>query len=156
MENTSLSAVTSSVPSAVRTVRYVREATVIDCSDCQDSNNYDNCPMCKGWKMDEGTKHDSGKLRFDLLPPDALTDLVRVYTVGAAKYQDRNWERGIKFCRIYAAIQRHLTAWMGGEEYDLEDGISHLSHAAWGCMALSAYSLRGMTSFDDRPGKENQ
>lgn len=99
----------------------------------------------------EGRKDDSGKLRFDLVPPDALAELVRVYTVGAAKYAPRNWEQGISFGRVFAALMRHAWAWWRGEENDPEDGISHMAHAAWNCMTLLAFSLRRKDQFDDRP-----
>ena len=69
-----------------------------------------------GMSIYEGRKDDNGKLRFDLLPPDALHELVRVYTQGAVKYDPRNWERGITFGRVFAALMRHLWAWWGGEE----------------------------------------
>lgn len=99
----------------------------------------------------EGRKDDGGKLRYDLLPPDALAELVRVYTVGAANYGPRNWERGIMMCRIFAALMRHSWAWFLGEENDPDDGIHHMAHAAWNCMALIVFSKRGMTHLDDRP-----
>jgi len=125
------------------------------CLECLSSNHFDHCLACT-WRerteMEEGRKDDQQKLRFDLVPPDALTELVRVYTFGAGKYDDRNWEQGIKYGRVYAAAQRHLNAWLGGEEKDSESGIHHLAHAAWNCMSLLAYELRGMKDFDDRPG----
>ena len=98
----------------------------------------------------EGRKDDDGKARFDLLPPDALWEVVRVYTFGAGKYGDRNWEKGIRWGRVFAAICRHLFAWWLGERHDPETGLSHLAHAAWGCKTLLAYELRGMTEFDER------
>lgn len=98
----------------------------------------------------EGRKDDGGKLRFDLVPPDALDELVRVYSVGAARYGDRNWERGISFGRIFAACMRHLWAFWRGQEKDPDDGIHHLAHAAWNCLTLLSYRLRGMATFDDR------
>ena len=39
-------------------------------------------------------RFNAGKLRYDLLPADALERLVGVYTIGAEKYDDRNWEKG--------------------------------------------------------------
>lgn len=101
--------------------------------------------------MSEGRKDDGGKLRFDLLPPDALRELVRVYTLGAVNYGPRNWETGISFGRIFAALQRHSWAWAEGEENDPDDGLPHMAHAAWNCLTLLAYSLRGIAAFDDRP-----
>lgn len=101
-------------------------------------------------KNAEGRKDDDGKARFDLLPPDALWEVVRVYTVGAGKYGDRNWEQGIRYGRVFAAICRHAFSWWRGERADQETGIHHLAHAAWNCLALLAYELRGMEEFDDR------
>ncbi|NIN67629.1 MAG: hypothetical protein GTO63_23590, partial [Anaerolineae bacterium] len=41
----------------------------------------------------KGLRFDEGKERVDLLPPDALMYLGKVYAMGAVKYGDRNWER---------------------------------------------------------------
>lgn len=101
--------------------------------------------------MSEGRKDDGGKLRFDLIPPDALEELARVYTVGAANYGPRNWEAGISYGRIFAALMRHCWAWFLGEENDPDDGLHHMAHAAWNCMTLVAFSRRGMSHLDDRP-----
>ena len=97
----------------------------------------------------EASKDDTGKPRYDLIPPDALASLVAIYTTGAARYGDRNWERGMSWGRLFAAVMRHLWAWWRGEDWDRDDGLSHLAHAAWGCLALEAYRLRG-TGEDDR------
>lgn len=97
-----------------------------------------------------GVKYDTGKERFDLLPPDALLELVRVYTYGAEKYKPRNMERGMYWGRVFAALMRHLWKWWGGEEKDRESGLHHLAHAGWGCLTLLSYSLRKLHKFDDR------
>lgn len=65
----------------------------------------------------EGVKFDSGKLRMDLLPTDALEALARILTDGADKYGARNWEKGMAWSRPYAALLRHLLAWWGRLEY---------------------------------------
>ena len=84
-------------------------------------------------------KHDEGKARFDLMPSGPLFELAMIYTVGAVKYAPRNWEKGMDWGRVFAAVQRHLWAWSGGEEVDPEDGLSHLAHAAWGLFTLMEY-----------------
>lgn len=99
------------------------------------------------------TKLDDGKARYDLIPAAALDELVAVYTMGAAKYSDRNWERGMRWGRVFAAVMRHLWAWWRGQDRDGESGLSHLAHAAWGCFALIEYG-RTHPELDDRPGKE--
>ena len=98
-----------------------------------------------------GRKDDGGKLRYDLVAPDALAGLVSVLTFGANKYSARNWEGGIAYGRVFAATLRHLFAWFCREPFDIETGISHLDHAACCIHFLSAYEKRNMKTFDDRP-----
>jgi hypothetical protein len=86
--------------------------------------------------MTEGRKYDGDKLRFDLIPMRPLLAVVHVFTLGAKKYGDRNWEKGIAFGRIFAAMMRHAWAWWGGERNDPEDGQHHLASVAWCAMAL--------------------
>ena len=89
--------------------------------------------------MAEGVKYDGEKARFDLIPARPLLDLAQVYTMGAKKYDDRNWEKGIKWGRIFAAIMRHMWAFWRGEDTDPESGLPHVVHAAWGCFTLLEY-----------------
>lgn len=95
-------------------------------------------------------KHDSGKRRYDLLPYDALDEIVKVLEHGAAKYDDHNWTKGTAWSRYWSASLRHLTAYWRGEDNDPESGLNHLAHAACAILFLISYSLRG-TGTDDRP-----
>lgn len=97
-----------------------------------------------------GRKDDLGKLRFDLVPALSLEDLARIYTYGAQKYADRNWEKGIEWGRVFAAMMRHLWAFWGGETTDPESGMPHMAHAAWGCFTLLEYA-RTHNELDTRP-----
>jgi len=106
--------------------------------------------------MKQGRKDDTGKLRYDLLPPEALETVVKVYTFGAQKYSPRNWEMGIPWSRIFGAIMRHLWAFYRGEDNDKETNIPHPAHAVFGCLALLHY-MRYRKNFDDRPkGEQNE
>ena len=96
------------------------------------------------------TKHDDFKLRYDLLPVDALEELVHVYTMGARKYGDHNWRIGTTWGRFFAAMMRHAWAWWGGEELDDGDGQHHLASVAWCALALMTYEMEGLGT-DDRP-----
>lgn len=109
----------------------------------------DNMDMNKG-----GIKHDDSKLRYDLLPIDAMRELVYVYTIGSYKYASRNWEKGYRWGRNYAAIKRHLDAWWNGEEIDEETGSQHLAQVAWNALALLHFALnpKKYGKWDDRPG----
>ena len=87
----------------------------------------------------EGRKDDQDKLRYDLIPVQPLEELVKVYTLGAKKYGDRNWEKGINFSRIFAAMMRHAWAYWKGEKYDTKDGQHHLASVAWNAFALMEF-----------------
>jgi hypothetical protein len=78
-----------------------------------------------------GTKHDDGKARFDLIPPNAERTLAEVLTMGAEKYGPDNWKKVDDLERRYiAAARRHVNAYARGEVLDSESGLHHLAHAA--------------------------
>jgi hypothetical protein len=95
-------------------------------------------------------KFDKDKPRFDLLPVLPLEEVIKVFTYGAKKYADRNWERGFVYSRPYGACLRHIFAWWRGESIDPESNISHLAHAACNILFLLEFELR-KTGTDDRP-----
>ena len=98
----------------------------------------------------EGRKDDQGKVRMELLPHELMIGVAKVLTFGAKKYNDRNWEKGMAWSRVYGALQRHLVAWWAGESRDEETGYSHLWHAGCCLAFLMAYEMRGIGK-DDRP-----
>ena len=98
---------------------------------------------------DGGIKNDDSKVRLDLLSTKAMVEMAKVMTFGANKYGTQNWRKGLAWSRVYAAIQRHLTAWNDGETEDPETGINHLAHAGCGIMFLLEYS-KTHGDLDDR------
>ena len=84
----------------------------------------------------EGKKFDGNKERFDLLPMRPLLELAQLFTMGATKYGVRNWEKGMKFGRLFAAMMRHAIKWWAGEKYDQENGQHHLVAVIWNAMVL--------------------
>ena len=100
---------------------------------------------------DTGLRYNAGKLRYDLLPVDAIRELTKVMTMGAEKYEARNWEKGFKWMEdCFGSLQRHAQAFAGGEDRDAESGQLHMAHVMWNAMALVAFQLRGVGT-DDRP-----
>lgn len=101
-----------------------------------------------------GIKYDQEKEKFALLPWDAVREVARVFTIGAKKYEDRNWEKGLAYSRIFSSTQRHLTSWFQDRETLDPDGtgLRQIAQACWGCLVLLAFELRGRTDLDDRPG----
>jgi hypothetical protein len=94
--------------------------------------------------MTEATKHDAAKLPYDLLPSDAVEEIVRVLDFGAGKYGADNWAQGMAWSRPFAALMRHMWAWWRGEDNDPESGLSHLAHAGCCVLFLLAYHKRGV------------
>lgn len=101
-------------------------------------------------KDNTGIKYDENKPRWDLLPFDALNEIAKVMTYGAIKYEPRNWEKGMSWSRVFASMQRHLSAWFHGNDVDVESKMSHLSHAACCMLYLLAFECRN-DGIDDRP-----
>ena len=78
----------------------------------------------------EGKKYDGEKPRMYLLPPKALTEVAKVLTFGANKYDEHNWKKLDNLQNRYTgAALRHIFAHMDGEELDPETGLDHLAHA---------------------------
>lgn len=100
--------------------------------------------MANSEKAKSGVKFDKHKLRWVLMPWDALTDVVRVFMYGACKYGERNWELGMDRNRLLDAALRHISKYMCGEFEDNETGLNHLAHAVASLLMLIAYEVRGM------------
>jgi hypothetical protein len=85
--------------------------------------------------------------RFDMIPPDVLWELAEHYGKGEAKYPSDpetgqpNWQLGYSWRLSVAALQRHLFAWLAGEDTDPETGSSHLIAVIWHCIALRWFQL---------------
>lgn len=104
----------------------------------------------ESFQTDKGKKFDENKARFDLIPPQPLDEVARVFTIGANKYGDRNWELGISWGRIFAAMCRHAWAFWRGEVYDPVDGQHHLASVAWCALVLMEYEVTH-PELDSRP-----
>jgi len=96
-----------------------------------------------------GLRYNEGKSRVDLIPPDVLLALGKVYAYGTQKYADRNWERGMSYSTVYGCLLRHILKWAAGEAADAESGLPHIDMVVWNAMVLSAYEKRGIGT-DDR------
>lgn len=83
-----------------------------------------------------GAKRDTqgGKPRYDLIPPCSLKRLADLYTRGAEKYGEHNWEKGIPMSRTYASMFRHMMQWAEGDCSE-----DHLAAVAWNAFALIYY-----------------
>lgn len=97
-----------------------------------------------------GKKESEGKPPMELVAPEAVVAMADVCAFGRGKYGERNWEKGIRLTRLFAAAQRHMWEWLLGRDINEESGLSHLDHALWNLMAMVAFTRRGAKHLDDR------
>lgn len=95
-----------------------------------------------------GLRYNRGKTKLELIPPEWVYALGLVLTRGSMKYAIRNWERGMAWSICVGCTARHLFCFVCGERYDKETGCHHLAMAAWNCLALMSYDVRGIGEND--------
>jgi len=112
--------------------------------------NFESSDIHKQGEKDEGAKRfDSMKVRWDLIPYDALEKVAEVFTHGAAKYEDNNWRKGMSYSRMYGPIYRHLSKSIRGEDLDPDSYCFHLGQVAWGAICLLWFQMNNIGN-DDR------
>ena len=94
-------------------------------------------------------RYSAGKPRWDLLPYDAVEEVVGVLSAGAIEYGDHNWLLGFPWMDVYASTMRHMVRWVLGQNLDEKSGRPHLAHAACNVLFLLTYYLR-------KGGKDNR
>ena len=80
-----------------------------------------------------GSRRDTrtGKGRYDLLSPVFIARLAKHFENGAAKYGDRNWERGQPLSRYMDSAMRHMNKYLMGHRDE-----DHLAAARWNIAAI--------------------
>lgn len=128
--------VTPGAPSWHKMVRH--GATECNVLTHEEALGVTNTPVTKPEPV--GRKDDFGKQRYDLIPFNALAQVVAVLTKGAEKYAPENWRLvdGWRWRYLGAAL-RHVAAFMRGEKLDPEWCLPHLAHAI--CCLMFALEL---------------
>lgn len=93
-------------------------------------------------------KHDKGKVKYHLIPPEVLKAVAEVFTDGAAKYEPDGWRECDDPNRYLDALYRHLVAWQSGETYDLDSARHTLAHVAANAMILLGLDLARIEQID--------
>ena len=101
------------------------------------------------------TKNDHKKTRWDLVPWDALNEVVEVLTFGAEKYGEDNWRTLPDYRRRYfSAAMRHMISWWWTTPTDPESGKSHLAHAICNLLFLLHRSTPPDRSYKPAPSQD--
>jgi hypothetical protein len=111
--------------------RAVKEESKVETPDNKDEYGFkfdsDNRMFETGARRDSA----SGKPRPDLLSPFATIRRGRVMELGAQKYGERNWEKGMPLSVFVASANRHFVQFlMGATDED------HLAHCAFNLDAI--------------------
>jgi hypothetical protein len=125
--------------------------------ECAEKDPEDRLPKKSNWAVkDSGSRRefatgavrdDAGdKDRPDLVSPYALMRVGKWLAMGAAKYGDRNWEKGMPYSVFYASALRHLLKFHQG--YGDED---HLAAVCFNIMAIMHFEEVGRDDLDDMP-----
>lgn len=98
-----------------------------------------------------GKRYNNGKIRYDLVPTYSQKQYAKVLTMGAEKYGDRNWEKGLPWMKgCVASLERHLEAFKSGEDYDEESKLLHMAHVMTNASFIVEF-YKTHPEFDDRP-----
>lgn len=70
---------------------------------------------------------ETGKPRYDLIPPELLKRLADLYARGAEKYNDENWKKANseeEYKRMKASAFRHFMDWFAGWNTEEDHAIA--------------------------------
>jgi len=102
---------------------------------------------------EKALRFNSEKIKYDLLEPYAIEQVVKVFSKGAEKYAPFNWLKGMEWSKMLASLKRHIAAFEKGEDYDFDPNckecqegtcknhtnLLHMAHAAWNCLGIISY-----------------
>jgi len=103
--------------------------------------------------MKKNIGHPKGKVRYDLLPPNALEEIALTlqYAVESGKYEEWSWMTEKRpWTYYFSSALRHMWKWFCNERNDSETDRHHLAHAAARLMFLIEHD-KLTPDLDDRP-----
>lgn len=114
-----------------------------DCCLVKGQNQYG---LNRAWETEHETANDNKIVDGGKRMSFGIRRLAIWYELGAKKYADRNWEKGMPFSRYIDAAKRHLDKYiMGMTDED------HLAAAAWNILSIMHHEELGQVEFDDMP-----
>jgi len=105
---------------------------------------------------EEPKKYNTDKPMMSLIRPEFQLALAEALTYGYTKYDEQRGDiqnylkgDGFHYSTIYDSLQRHLNAFISGENIDPESGLEHLALASANLMFLHTYE-NSDKGIDDR------
>lgn len=93
---------------------------------------------------------NQGKLRPTLIPPGCLLEVLKVLEMGAQKYGEWNWTKGLSYLSVCDSLERHALAFRSGEDKDQESGLYHAAHIIANALFLLYFQITGRIELDNR------
>lgn len=96
-------------------------------------------------------KETKGKMRYSLLPPEAIEMACRGFEAGLAggHHEENDWRNGLEWSKWLDAMMRHVEAFRRGEDIDHSDGKHHWEGVLATAMIIAAHIKSGLGK-DDR------
>jgi len=98
----------------------------------------------------QSLRHSSGKPRPFQLPPDVMEDILKVFEVGAEKYDLFNWKKPTPSSSTINPLDRHFNEYKKGIDVDETDNTFHLAKVAANAIMELYRSKRKGLRIDDR------
>ncbi len=91
------------------------------------------------------------KAPLGVVPPSLVPFVAPAMAVGANKYGPFNWRKQpVQAMTYIEAAERHILAWVDGQENAEDTGVHHLAHALAG-LAILADAISADNLIDNRP-----
>lgn len=95
-------------------------------------------------KVDRASRNNSGKPRPTLVPVEWIEELMAVMEVGAKRYGETNWKKGMPFNECIDSLERHLIQFKKRIDTDPDDGLSTITKVAVNALFLRYYQMKGL------------
>ena len=109
-------------------------------------------------KKEQAVRANADKPKWSLLAIEVFEPVVQVLMFGAKKYAAWNFAagQGLSWTETGESMQRHLNAWLHGEDFDPESGLPHLGHIGCNLMFLLYYRMYGAKGYDKRDDRNKR
>lgn len=101
-------------------------------------------------------RYNTGKPELTQLHPQFLLDFAAMMTECSKKYKVGNYAKGQEYRTPADSLQRHMLAFLKGEDIDPESGFHHALHMAANAMIIYCSCLLQDPELDNRIEEFNE